>query len=379
MTAGDEHRQGPIWYLEGFTEASGPVRRLPILEFPFEIGRRPGLGMTLASNLVSQYHARIDRKGSTLEVRDLGSTNGTFLNGRRLREPQVIEEGDIIHIARFEFRLGRVEDGSEDEILDGTLAVSEELPQLMIERSRFLREMMRQREVLSVFQPIVALPDRQTLGFEALGRGLLEGRHTASGELFRTAASLGAEAELSRLFRAQSVEDCSRLPGEPLIFINTHPSEIGTEELFESLSDFRRRAPDIDAILEIHESAVTSPEMLREIAVFLAELDFGLAYDDFGAGQARLQELASVQPDYLKFDISLIRDIDQAGASRRQVLSSLVTLALELGIAPIAEGIESSAEAKTCHELGFPFGQGFLFGAPTTVDRLQPTAGTSET
>jgi EAL domain-containing protein (putative c-di-GMP-specific phosphodiesterase class I) len=378
MIAGEDRRESPIWYLEGFTEASGPVRRLPILTFPFDIGRRPGLGMTLASNLVSQHHARIEKKGSRLEVRDLGSTNGTFLNGDRLREPRTIEEGDILHIARFEFRLGRVEDGSGDELFDGTLAVSEELPQLMIERSRFLREMMRQREVLSVFQPIVALPDRQILGYEVLGRGLLEGRHATSGELFRTAASLGAEAELSRLFRAQSVEDFERLPGDPLIFINTHPAEIGDRDLFESLSDFRSRTPDTDAILEIHESAVTSPEMMREIAAFLAELDIGLAYDDFGAGQARLQELATVQPDYLKFDISLIRDIDSASPSRQQVLSSLVRLALELGIEPIAEGIESSAEAKVCHDLGFPFGQGFLFGAPTTVDRLRTTAGTSE-
>ena len=361
---------GALWFLEGFTEESGPVRRVPILSFPFEIGRRPGLSMTLVSNLISQRHAELGRYGSQLTLRDLGSTNGTFLNGKRLAEGQLIREGDIIHFARFEFRLGKVGSEEAEALLASTIAVEDELPRLMIDKSRILREMMRRREVVSVFQPIVTLAERHVMGYEALGRGLLKGAHAPSGELFDTAEVLGAEAELSRLFRNQSIEDCSLLPGNPIVFINTHPIEIGSSDLMESLRHFRRQAPELLAVLEIHESAVTNPRMMRGIREFLREVDIGLAYDDFGAGQARLQELAEIQPDFLKFDISLIRDIDNAPASRHRVLASLVALALDLGIAPIAEGIESEPEATTCQQLGFNLGQGFLFGAPAPVSEF---------
>lgn len=367
---------GDLWYLEGLTEESGQVRRIPVLFFPFEVGRRAGLGLTLVSTMVSQRHAVLDRKGRGLTIRDLGSTNGTFVNGERLTADHRISEGDIIHIARFEFRLGRVGQEEAEALLASTISISDELPQLMIDKSRALRELMRRRDVLSVFQPIVELADERVIGYEVLGRGLLEGAHAASSELFDTAELLGAEAELSRLFRTRSIEDCRALPGDPLFFINTHPKEIGSNGLVESLRDFRRQAPELRAVLEIHESAVADTPMIRRIRDLLLELDIGLAYDDFGAGQARLKEIADIQPDYLKFDIGLIRDIDTASASRRRVLGSLVELALDLAIEPIAEGIESEAEAAICRDVGFSLGQGFLYGAPLSADELIAKAQT---
>ncbi|MDH3255612.1 MAG: EAL domain-containing protein [Acidobacteriota bacterium] len=359
---------GALWFLEGFTEESGPVRRIPILSYPFEVGRRPGLSLTLSSSLISQRHAVISGGEAGLEVRDFGSTNGTFLNGDRVDHSRPLREGDILHFGRLEFRLGKVDAEEAEALLAGTIAVSDELPRLMIDRSRILREMMRRRDVVSVFQPIVTLQDLDVVGFEVLGRGLLQGSHTASGELFTTAQVLGAEAELSRLFRAQCVLDCRSFPGDPIFFINTHPAEVGSPDLVESLRDFRRQAPDLKTVLEIHESTVTNPGMIRRLHEILQELEIGLAYDDFGAGQARLQELAEIQPDYLKFDISLIRDIDSASESRHRVLASMVELSVGLGIAPIAEGVESEAEAKICAQIGFRFGQGYLFGAPKVAE-----------
>jgi EAL domain-containing protein (putative c-di-GMP-specific phosphodiesterase class I) len=282
----------------------------------------------------------------------------------------LVKEGDIMHFARFEFRLGKVGAEEAEALLASTIAVDDELPQLMIDKSRILREMMRRREVISVFQPIVGLPGQEIMGYEVLGRGLLQGAHAPSGEMFSTAEVLGAEAELSRLFRTQSINDCCLLPGEPVVFINTHPIEIGSPDLIESLRDFRQQAPDLAAVLEIHEKAITSPQMIRGIQEFLHEVGIGLAYDDFGAGQGRLQELAEIQPDFLKFDISLIRNIDSAPVAKHRVLESLVKLALDLGIAPIAEGVESEAEAATCQQIGFSLGQGFLFGPPTPVSEL---------
>ncbi len=99
----------------------------------------------------------------------------------------------------------------------------------------------------------------------------------------------------------------------------------------------------------------------------LRELGIGLAYDDFGAGQTRLAELAAAPPDYLKFDRSMIEGIDHDGGARRQLLSTLVGMADGMGIRSIAEGIEREAEVTTCAELGFELGQGFLFGRPQPI------------
>jgi EAL domain-containing protein (putative c-di-GMP-specific phosphodiesterase class I) len=92
-----------------------------------------------------------------------------------------------------------------------------------------------------------------------------------------------------------------------------------------------------------------------------------LAYDDFGAGQARLDELARVAPDCVKFDMRLIRDLDQAPAERRIVTERLVALVRELGSVPLAEGVESQAEAEACAQIGFELAQGYYFGRPAPL------------
>ena len=98
--------------------------------------------------------------------------------------------------------------------------------------------------------------------------------------------------------------------------------------------------------------------------------DILLVYDDFGAGQARLLELADVPPDFLKFDRSLIQDIGGAPPARRRLLQSLAKLALDLGIDLIAEGVETEEEATVCRRMGFAYGQGYLFSHPQTSDQL---------
>ena len=131
-----------------------------------------------------------------------------------------------------------------------------------------------------------------------------------------------------------------------------------------SLRELRELSPESRIILEIHEASVTHVAQMRELRASRADLEIGLAYDDFGAGQARLVELVEVPPDYLKFDINLVRNIQSASAERQQMLSSLVRMVSDLGIAALAEGIEQQEEHETCQEIGFTFAQGYLYGKP---------------
>jgi EAL domain-containing protein (putative c-di-GMP-specific phosphodiesterase class I) len=183
--------------------------------------------------------------------------------------------------------------------------------------------------------------------------------------MFSAAAVLDLESELSRMMRTEGVFRAQVLPGAPLLFANTHPTELVEQGVLEfSLRELRELAPQARVVLEIHEAAITCVRQMREIRALLTELDMGLAYDDFGAGQARLVELGEAPPDFLKFDIELIAGIDRACGERQRMVSSLVNIVSDLGIASLAEGVETAAEHEACRQMGFKFAQGFYYGRP---------------
>ena len=223
-----------------------------------------------------------------------------------------------------------------------------------------LDRLLVDRDVVPHFQPIVSLCDDCLFGYEILGRSRLFGLEMPK-TIFEVAAMFDLERDVSELFRSAGLRLGSRLPGMPNLFLNTHPTELGTPELVDSMRSLRDLYPEVPLTLEIHEAAVTSPADDRGVAGQLRELNVSLAYDDFGAGQSRLLELIEVPPDFIKFDMGFIRDIDQAPASRQNLLESLVRMVQSLGIASLAEGVESPGEADVCRQLGFDFAQGYLF------------------
>lgn len=150
--------------------------------------------------------------------------------------------------------------------------------------------------------------------------------------------------------------------------MNTHPAEmLQIKEFGQSLAQLRKNAPDTMIVMEIHERSIQSIETLQYLRSILADLDMQLAYDDFGVGETRLVELAKVPPDYLKFDISIIRNIHAAPPRLHQMVKTFVAASRDLGINTLAEGIETREEHETCRELGFQYAQGFYFGKPIPI------------
>jgi EAL domain-containing protein (putative c-di-GMP-specific phosphodiesterase class I) len=92
-----------------------------------------------------------------------------------------------------------------------------------------------------------------------------------------------------------------------------------------------------------------------------------MAYDDFGAGQARLQEIAEIPADIVKFDMALIRDIHRAPPKKQQMIEQLVKIVTDLGSQTLAEGVETEEEAVVCRQMGFQLCQGYLTGKPELV------------
>jgi EAL domain-containing protein (putative c-di-GMP-specific phosphodiesterase class I) len=359
------------WYLETMAEM-GRLRRIAIHTLPFRVGRRPGIELVLPADSVSKNHAEIYAAESGLGLRDLGSKNGTFINRAPIQDAH-LREGDILHFADFEFRVGRAGDGETAPLTtrDGPTTVvpkRRDLPHRFVEGTRELRELLEDGLVTMVFQPIILLPLGTTAAYEALGRGRHPRLPESPLELFRVAESIGAEAELSRLFRRKAVELAREQKNLPTVFLNTHPIELERPGLLESLEELREIAPQLDLALEIHESVLTRPAAISELRALLLERNIALAYDDFGAGQARLLELAEAPPHYLKFDRRFVSGLDQAPVSKRRLLHSLLSLARDLLVKSVAEGIETPAESQACADIGFTHAQGFHLGRPRPLD-----------
>ena len=179
---------------------------------------------------------------------------------------------------------------------------------------------------------------------------------------------MGCASDLSALFRESGVDLGRRLPGSPLLFANVDPSELDRlDVLVESLERTHEMAPSSRIVLEISEKAVPRTDEMKQFRERLTALDIGVAFDDFGVGQTRLVELAKTPPDFLKFDISLIRRIHLAPKRLHQMVLTFVKAAHDLGISTLAEGIECQAEGETCRQLGFEYAQGYFYGRPSPI------------
>ena len=266
------------WLLNGQLQEDEPVRSIRIAMSPFTVGRKNGTALTIDNPSVSGKHAELTLEDGSLYVRDLGSTNGTFVNGLRINTPCKIKHGDLVQFAQIVFRAGiqtelRDSRTVQDDAADRALALIQ------------FDKLMTERAVTPHFQPIVKMADQESIGYELLGRSRLFGL-TSPQAMFSAAAVLDLEAELSRILRYEGIRSAGPLGTEPLIFVNTHPAEMAEPALLEfSLRELRDLAPECKIVLEIHEAAVTQVVQMRELRAALKDMDIGLAYDDFGAGK----------------------------------------------------------------------------------------------
>ena len=378
MESSAQDKRATRWCLESTADGGRSLEKVPIHNLPFRIGRLDELDLTLPFQSISKRHAELHLDNDTLTLKDLASTNGTFVNRRRVEEEVALQEGDILHFAEIEFRVGRnVSEALDDNVGElGTLSLSRlELPQQFIGGTREMGELLEREMVTVVFQAVVSLPAGEVMAYECLGRGLHGDLPRNPTGLFRIAETTDREGALSRLFRKKAALIASKAEDElPLLFLNTHPNEIGKPELVESLQEVRDIVPKVELALEIHEGALAEPQVIAELEKELDKLDIRLALDDFGLGERFLQ-LAEVPPDYLKFDISLVKSLVNASSSKRRLLAMLMAAAREVGAQPIAEGIETEKEAGVCTMMGFMLAQGYLYSQPVPLSEIVDLSG----
>ena len=210
------------------------------------------------------------------------------------------------------------------------------------------------------FQPIVDAGDRRVFAYEALLR--TDEDSLRRPDIFiATAERLGKVHQLGRVVRANVAKAAAEAPPDALLFVNLHGLELDDEELFAADSPLSRLAPRI--VLEITERTGLDPAAGPARVAMLRKLGYRIAVDDLGAGYAALGALASLEPEIVKLDMSLIRDIDKHPTKRR-VVAAIATLCRELGGRVVAEGVETVAERQVVEDAGIDLIQGYLFAKP---------------
>ena len=358
------------WCLEGVS-TDGAMALIHMARFPFVVGRDVACDLAIPSAETSRHHACIERDiGGLLRVIDLKSGNGTFLNRVQLHGSALLDEGDVVHFGVTEFRIRRIDpsllaalahQNNEQTIIVGRAPI---LSDHFVLEERQFTAMLKGKTVNAALQPIVSVSDGRLRAFEVLGRGCVVGLPQAPMEMFAMAGRLGREVELSEAFRWAGLSVAATFAPDATLFVNAHPKEMFTEPFYRSIELLRAMVPSAKLVVEVHETAITRITDVREMADRLAAMNVQFAYDDFGAGQARLVELAEVPPHFVKFDMGLIRDLDRANPKKRQLVAQLVHIVHDVGATALAEGVETAAEAGACADMHFDLIQGFLTGRP---------------
>lgn len=345
------------WLLSGQLADDQPMRHIRVEALPFVIGRQADASLSLPSPTVSRVHAELTFFEGALYLRDLGSTNGTFVNGARVSQCCPVNHGDLLQFGQIVFRVTQqslecTHQTEHHDSCDRALALIQ------------FDQLLSGKAVAPHFQSIVTIDERRVIGYEVLGRSRLPGLKDPD-SMFATARVLNLEGELSRILREEGIRRGKVLPGAHALFVNTHPVEItDLDLLIFSLRELRLLEPKRNLVLEVHEAAVARSGQMMDLKAALTDMNIDLAYDDFGAGQARLVELVEVPPNYLKFDMKLVQNLESASAEHHRMLETLVQMVLELGITPLAEGIETASDHEICRQMGFTHAQGFLYARP---------------
>ena len=354
--------------------ADGSRMTYEVVALPFRVGRDAINELVVPAMGLSRRHAElIEDVSGRLRLSDLDSTNGTFVNRSRVNGSVLLSANDVIHFGNAEFRLGcrnanePVATPTFDPDRTQIVLAGKTLTENFVSHERQFMELLNGHGMSGAVQPIVDAGDSHLVAYELLGRSTHPDLPQSPIRLFHLAAQLDREAELSQAFRDHGIKTLApRLNGTTL-FVNTHPKETFEEQFMLALERLRRTALAPNLVVEVHETAVMEIQRMRELAARLREIGVRFAYDDFGAGQARLNELGEVPAHFVKFDMGLIRGIHEASERKKRVVSDLVRLVLDLGSVPLAEGVELEAEAVVCRQMGFQLIQGYLTGKPMPI------------
>ncbi len=281
---------------------------------------------------------------------------------------------DLIDQATIAMLEARAEGGARAEYYHTELK-DDRAEQLSLESD--LRLALTRNEIEIYYQPIVALASLDVIGFEALARW----RHPQLGllqplDFMEIAETAGLMPDIGQHMLAGAARQLGiwqrvHMRGRPFfVSVNASASQLAIASFPAKVEQILKRENLVPGSLkiEITETVVMrQPERGARLLTQLKAMGVGLACDDFGTGFSSLSSLRDFPFDTLKLDRSFIaaEDFDERNG---KIVNSITTLAMGLGMAVIAEGIETQDQINRLAAMGCAFGQGYLIGAPETAE-----------
>lgn len=211
------------------------------------------------------------------------------------------------------------------------------------------------------YQPIIDLRRRTVFGYEALLRSD-EPSLPHPGAVLDAAERLGCLDLLGRAIRERATKPFADSGDCGMLFVNLHVTDLLDPTLVSSDSPLSRIADRV--VLEITErSSLDEVKDARVRVAALREMGFRIAVDDMGAGYAGLTSFALLEPEIVKLDMSIVRDV-HLNTTKQKVIRSMTSLSKDMGMLVVAEGVETADERDMLNELGCDLLQGYFFAKP---------------
>jgi len=240
-----------------------------------------------------------------------------------------------------------------------------------------LQDILNQRDLSALFQPIMDMSDGSFLGFEGLIRGPANNSLHSPAKLFAAAMQQGLSLEVEMLSRQVVLESFAKqkLPGK--LFLNISPEALTHPDFKNGQTLTYLETLGIDpqqVIIEITENQPTYDfERMRNALLHYRSMGFQIAMDDLGEGFSSLRLWSELRPDYVKIDMHFVQGVN-LDPLKQQFLRSIQSIALSSGTRVIAEGIETDAEFRIVRDIGIACGQGYFIARPTpTPPLIAPT------
>jgi diguanylate cyclase (GGDEF)-like protein len=230
-----------------------------------------------------------------------------------------------------------------------------------------LSSILTHGDLHSLFQPIVSLPDRRILGYEALTRGPSNSALHSPLNLFAVARQAGRLSELELACRESACRRFSEQQLEGKLFLNISPESLleASHPPGRTLQLLQRYGiPPNRVVIELTEQTPTDDFGLLYNALYhYRDMGFSIALDDLGAGYSSLRLWSELRPDYVKIDRHFIDGIHQ-DAVKREFVGSMLQMAKASRALVIAEGIELQEELAVLMDMGVELVQGYLLCRP---------------
>jgi diguanylate cyclase (GGDEF)-like protein len=235
------------------------------------------------------------------------------------------------------------------------------------EKSIFIMDAIRKKQIVPYFQPIVSVKDNSVLAYEVLTRIVTPEKVFPAMDFIDEAEGMGAIGKINYLLIELALEAVKRDDYRGKLFFNLSPKALALNEFMPTLRRLMSayRLEPSQMVFEITErNTVKNLSLIERTVRELKHEGFQFAIDDFGAGYASFQYIKLFKVDYLKLDGELIRNMVGAGNLEQAIVTNIVSLAGSLGIKTIAEFVESEEIFSNVRLAGIDYAQGYHIRRP---------------